>query len=108
MNLISLINSALEHVVYCSNLVSNYILIRLIRFVSRFTIHLCDAIYFSTAFSILCKRFTKILRFRCKDLNTALVSSTVVSTTTWQRYSEQPLLLVFDHDRVRCPMSGVR
>jgi len=26
--------------------VSNYVLIRLIRFVSRFTVHLCNIIYF--------------------------------------------------------------
>ena len=35
----------------------------LIRFVSRFTVHLYNAIYFSTTFSIPCKRFIKILRF---------------------------------------------
>ena len=58
----SLINLSLEHV-YCSNLVSNHVLISLIRFVSRFTVHLCNAIYFSTIFSTPCKRFTKILRF---------------------------------------------
>ena len=54
----SLINPSLEHV-YCINLVSNRVLIRLIRFVSRFTIHLCNAIYFSTIFSTPCKRCTK-------------------------------------------------
>ena len=58
----NLINPSLEHV-YCSNLVSNHVLIRLIRFVSRFKVHLFNAIYFSTTFSTPCKRFTKILRF---------------------------------------------
>ena len=42
---------------------SNYVLIRLIRFVSRFTFYFYNAIYFLTTFSILCKRFIKILRF---------------------------------------------
>ena len=44
---------------------SNHILIRLIRFVFRFTVHLCNAIYFSTTFSTACKRFKKnwILHF---------------------------------------------
>ena len=37
-----------------------------------------------------------------------LVSSSVVSTTISQRYHEQPLLLVFDHGRVRCPLLRVR
>ena len=64
----SLINSSLE-LVYCSNLVSNHVLIRLIRFVSRFTIYLCNAIYFSTIFSTPWKRFIKILYFVFWDLN---------------------------------------
>ena len=41
----SLIKETLEYV-YCSNLVSNHALIRLIRFVSQFTVHLCNTIYF--------------------------------------------------------------
>ena len=43
----------------------------LIRFVSRFTVYLCNAIYFSTIFSISCKQFTKILHFAFWDLNRA-------------------------------------
>ena len=66
----SLINPSLEHV-YCSNLASNHVLIRLIRFVSRFTIHLCNAIYFLTTFSTPCKQFTKKLHFAFWDLNRA-------------------------------------
>ena len=46
---------------------SNHVLIRLIRFVSRFTIYLCNAIYFLTIFSTPCKRFTKILYFTFWD-----------------------------------------
>ena len=76
----SLIDSSLEHV-YCSNLVSNHVLIRLIRFVSRFTIHLCNAIYFSTIFSILYKRFTKILHFAFWDLNKPLIERRFSSRT---------------------------
>ena len=73
----SLINILLEHV-YCNNLVSNHVLIMLIRFVSQFTVHLCNAIYFLTTFSTPCKRFTKILRFGCKYLNTALIEFSVL------------------------------
>ena len=42
---------------------SNHVIIRLIRFVWRFTIHLCNAIYFSTTFSTPCKRFIKNFAF---------------------------------------------
>ena len=64
----SLINSSPE-CIYCSNLVSNHVIIRLIRFVSWFTIYLCNAIYVLTIFSISYKRFTKIyiLRFGSKQ-----------------------------------------
>ena len=65
-----LINSSLEHV-YSSNLVPNHGLIRFIRFVLRFTVHLCNAIYFSTIFNTPYKRFTKILHFEFLDLNRA-------------------------------------
>ena len=58
----SLINLSSEHI-YCSSLVPNHVLIRLIRLVSRFTVHFYNAIYFSTTFSTPCKRFTKILYF---------------------------------------------
>jgi len=37
----------------------------------RFTIHLCNAIYFSIIFNTPCKRFTKILHFAFWDLNRA-------------------------------------
>ena len=56
------INPSLAHI-YCSNLVSKYDLIRLIRFVSRFTVHLCNAIYFLIIFSTPYKWFIKILCF---------------------------------------------
>ena len=82
----SLTRVSLEHV-YCINLVSNHILIRFIRFVSRFTVHFCNAIYFSTIFSTLCKWFTKILCFGCKDLNTAIIST--------KRNVEKAMLLAF-------------
>ena len=42
---------------------SNHVLIILIRFVSRFIIHLYNVIYFSTTFNTPCKRFTKFLHF---------------------------------------------
>ena len=42
---------------------SNHVLIRFIRFVSRFIVHFYNTIYFSTTFSTPCKRFTKFLRF---------------------------------------------
>ena len=64
----SLIRELLEYV-YCSNLLSNHVLIRLIRFVSRFTTHLCIAIYFLTIFNTLYNRFTKILHFAFWNLN---------------------------------------
>jgi len=51
--------------------VSNHVIIRLIRFVSRFTVHLCNAIYFSIIFSTLYKRFIKNLYFSLMDLNRA-------------------------------------
>ena len=56
-------------------MVSNHIVIRFIRFVSRFTVHLCNAIYFFTTFSTPCKRFTKILYFAFWDLNKALLAN---------------------------------
>ena len=71
----SLINPSLEHVTvacYCINLVSNYVIIRIIRFVSRFIVHLCNAIYFLTT-STPYKRFTKNLHFAFWDLNKAQV-----------------------------------
>ena len=58
---------------------SNHVVIRLIRFVSRFTVHLCNAIYFSTIFSTPCKLFIKILRFAFWHLNTALLAQPFVS-----------------------------
>jgi len=51
--------------------VSNHVIIRLIIFVSRFTVHLCNAIYFLTTFSTPCKWFTKFLHFAFWDLNKA-------------------------------------
>jgi len=54
----SLINLSLEHAYYSnysSNLVSNYKLIRLIRFVSQFTSKLCNLFFISSKFT------TKIL-----------------------------------------------
>ena len=47
---------------------SNHVIIRLIRFVSRFTVHLCNVIYFLTIFSTPYKRFIKILYFAFWDL----------------------------------------
>ena len=61
-NLMSLINPSLEHI-YCSYLVSNHVLIRLIRFVPRFTVHLYNIIYFLIIFSTPYKQFAKILHF---------------------------------------------
>ena len=54
-------------------------LIRLIKFVSRFTVHLYNAIYFLITFSTTYKRFIKILRFAFWDLNKALESMVVSS-----------------------------
>ena len=42
---------------------SNHVLIRLIRFVSRFTIYFCNAIYFLITFNTPCKWFIKNLYF---------------------------------------------
>ena len=50
---------------------SNHVLVRLIRFISRFTVHLCNAIYFLTTFSTPCKWFKKNLHFALWDLNKA-------------------------------------
>ena len=52
---------------------STHVLIRLIRFVSRFTIYLCNAIYFSTTFSIPCKRFKFFLHFDFMNLIRAYI-----------------------------------
>ena len=59
--------------IYCNNLVSNHVVIMLIRFVSRFIVHLCNAIYFLTIFNTSYRRFTNFLNFRILDLNTTLV-----------------------------------
>jgi len=59
--------------------VSNHGLIRFIRFVSRFTVHLCNAI-FSIIFNTSCRRFIKILEFWRMDLNTASSRNT---SSTW-------------------------
>jgi len=63
---------------------SNHDLIRLIRFVSRFTVHLCNAIYFSTTFSIPGKQFTKIFRFL--DLNRAQIFKCTTCPLLQQRH----------------------
>ena len=50
MNLLKLINPSLAHV-YCSNLVCNHSLIRLIRFVSQFISKLCNSFFISSRFN---------------------------------------------------------
>ena len=45
----------------------------LIRFVSWFTVHLCNAIFFPTTFNTPCKWFIKFLEFWSLKLNTALI-----------------------------------
>ena len=81
----SLISPSLKHV-YCSILVSNHAIIRLISFVSRFTVYLCNAIYFFTTFSTPCKRFIKKLRFAFTHLNTAQVPILVVVFNSWTNH----------------------
>ena len=85
----SLIKQSLEHI-YCSNLVSNHVLIRLIKFASRFTIHLYNAIYFSTTFSTSCKRFIKILCFAFTPSKHGL--------NTWNE--------MFEHDQSQRPVNN--
>jgi len=69
---------------------SHHDLIRFIRFVSRFTFHLCNAIFFPTTFNTSCKRFTKFLEFWSLELNTPLVylflfffNYTLLSLVVW-------------------------
>ena len=52
---------------------SNHGLIRFIRSVSQFTVHLCNVIFFPTTFNTPCKWFIKFLEFWSLKLNTALV-----------------------------------
>ena len=52
-NLLKLINLSLVNV-YCSNLVSNHSLIRLIRFISQFTSKLCNLFFISSRFNTPC------------------------------------------------------
>ena len=83
----SLINSSTDHI-YCSNLVSNHVLVSLIRFVSRFTVYLCNVIYFSTIFNIPCNRFTKILHFDFWEVKTdrdSRIRADKASQGRWQR-----------------------
>ena len=56
---------------------SGHDLIKFIRLVSRFTIHLCNAIYFSTIFNVPCRRFTNFLDFRILELNKTSVGPIV-------------------------------
>ena len=65
----------------------NHVIIRLIRFVSWFTVYLYNAIYFLTTFSTPCKWFTKILYFAFWDLNKTYVSGTAL-TVLWQCHTE--------------------
>ena len=76
----SLIYPSLEHVYY--------------RFGSRFTIHLCNTIYFSSTFSTPCKWFTKILHFAFLDLNRALVSYPKENRYAWIKVHEQKVELL--------------
>jgi len=64
----SLINLSLE-IVYCSNLASNYGLIKFIRFVSRFTGKLCNAFFILSRFNSAyrCRIFFRILNFATKQ-----------------------------------------
>ena len=64
----SLINSSLE-VVYCSNLASNYGLIKFIRFVSRFTGKLCNTFFILSRFNSAyrCRKKFRILNFATKQ-----------------------------------------
>ena len=59
----NLIDPSLE-VVYCSNLISNYSLIRFIRFVSRFTGKPCNAFFISSRFN---PNFFRILNYTTKQ-----------------------------------------
>ena len=100
----SLINSSLEHV-NCSNLVSNHVLIRLIRFVSWFTIHLCNAIYFSTTFSTLCKRFTIFFAFCLYDRTLPKLrvwATYVIRLLTQLAYYAHKCFLLFLSNSARC------
>ena len=67
-NLMSLINPLLAYV-YCSNLVSNHGLIRFIRFVLWFTVHLCNAIFFNYIWYTMHTFYKSfgILKFRSKQ-----------------------------------------
>ena len=68
----SLINpSLLQH--YCSNLASNYSLIRFIRFISSFTDSSRNAFFISSRFKSPCKCRKKNLEFGKMELNTAQV-----------------------------------
>ena len=69
----SLINPSLE-VVYCSNLASDYSLIRFIRFVSPFTDSNRNAFFISSRFKSLCRCRKFFLEFGILQPNTGLVS----------------------------------
>ena len=71
----NLINLSLE-IVYCSNLVSNYGLIRFIRFVSRFTDKPYNAFFISSRFKspCRCRIFFGILNVATKQAVSAFFS----------------------------------
>ena len=58
---------------------SNHNLIRFIRFVSRFTVYLCNAIFyfFSTTFDTPCRGFINLLKFWSLDPNEASIRPSI-------------------------------
>ena len=68
----SLINPSLE-VVYCSNLASNYDLIRFIRFVLRFTNKLCNVFFILSRFKSPYRCRKKNLEFETSQVNKRIV-----------------------------------
>ena len=88
---------------------SNHVLIRLIRFVSRFTVHLCNAIYFSTTFSTPYKQFkffciwrfgSRVSAGRPEDLGRSLLprfirlrSCTISGFSLWYIFTDRTAYL---------------
>ena len=84
---------------------SNHVLIRLIRFVSWFTVHLCNAIYFSTTFSTLCKRFTNFFAFCLYDRTLPKLrvwATYVIRLLTQLAYYAHKCFLLFLSNSARC------
>ena len=81
----------------------------LIRFVSQFTVHLCNAIYFLTTFSTPCKRFKKIAFCVLESKQSLNLSSEQDDMMRqWKEQSTTSLLLKINEEARAWSLAGMK